>query len=410
MTRSPRSPDTPRSPRNSGSVRASGSAGSQPVDDARVIPLDRRPRRNVAEGTNEPTIPKAGPEDSAPGPGGDGADRVDDDVDGDGAETGRSETDQSKTDRVETDRMDVVAAFTETVREAAGDVVRGLGSELLGPEWRGKVLTGLDFVRRRVTGAYEVDRFGFDRELTEGALLPLIRPLFRDWFRTDVKGIENIPDEGGALIVANHSGTLPLDGLMVQVAVHDVHPRGRFLRLLAADLAFKTPFSAELARKSGATLASADDADQLLSSGEVVGVFPEGFKGIGKPFSERYKLQRFGRGGFVSSALRAGVPIIPCSIVGAEETYPLLGNITPLARLLGLPYVPITPTFPWLGPLGLVPLPAKWMIAFGTPIPTDDYGPDAADDPMLVFELTDQVRETIQQTLYELLLERGRAF
>jgi len=135
-------------------------------------------------------------------------------------------------------------------------------------------------------------------------------------------------------------------------------------------------------------------------------VFPEGFKGIGKPFGERYKLQRFGRGGFVAAALKAGVPIIPVSIVGSEEIHPMLANARLLARMLNLPYFPITPTFPWLGPLGLVPLPSKWYLEFGEPIPTDSYGADAVDDPMLVFELTDRVRETIQSTLYRLLIQR----
>src|ERR671914_2066978 len=160
------------------------------------------------------------------------------------------------------------------------------------------------------------------------------------------------------------------------------------------------PFVSELARKSGATLACSADAERLLSADELVGVWPEGFKGIGKPFADRYKLQRFGRGGFVSAALRTGVPIVPLSVVGAEEIYPLVGNIPALARLLGVPYIPITPFFPLLGPLGLVPLPSKWLLEFGEPIRTDDYDEVASDDPMLVFNVTDQVRETIQQTLY----------
>ena len=199
--------------------------------------------------------------------------------------------------------------------------------------------------------------------------MSLIRPLYENYFRVEVKGIENIPSDGGALVVANHSGTLPLDGLMMQVAVHDNHPADRHLRLLAADLVFTLPVVNELARKAGHTLACAEDAEGLLRRGEVVGVMPEGFKGLGKPFGERYKLQRFGRGGFVSTALRAGAPIVPCSIVGAEEIYPMIGNAKTLARLLGLPYFPITPTFPWLGPLGALPLPTKWTIQFGEPIP-----------------------------------------
>ncbi|GAA2284205.1 lysophospholipid acyltransferase family protein [Streptomyces atrovirens] len=273
-----------------------------------------------------------------------------------------------------------------------------------------RVASGLAFLRRRLTGDYDVDDFGYDEELTDQVLMSLLRPVYEKYFRVEVKGIENIPSEGGALIVANHSGTVPVDGLMMQVAVHDHHPAGRHLRLLAADLVFMLPVVNELARKLGHTLACAEDAEQLLGQGELVGVMPEGFKGIGKPFGERYKLQRFGRGGFVSTALRQGVPIIPCSIVGAEEIYPMIGNAKTLARVLGFPYFPLTPTFPWLGPLGAIPLPTKWTIQFGEPILTDGYPLEAADDPMLMFNLTDQVREQIQHTLYKLLVQRRSVF
>ncbi|MER6332371.1 lysophospholipid acyltransferase family protein [Streptomyces sp. NPDC001034] len=273
-----------------------------------------------------------------------------------------------------------------------------------------RVAAGLAFLRRRLTGDYEVDDFGYDAELTDQVLMSMLRPVYEKYFRVEVKGVENIPDKGGALIVANHSGTLPLDGLMMQVAVHDHHPADRHLRLLAADLVFVLPVVNELARKLGHTLACAEDAERLLGQGELVGVMPEGFKGIGKPFSERYKLQRFGRGGFVSTAMRQGVPIIPCSIVGAEEIYPMIGNAKTLARVLGIPYFPLTPTFPWLGPLGAVPLPTKWTIQFGEPISTDGYPPEAAEDPMLMFNLTDQVREQIQHTLYKLLVQRRSVF
>ncbi|MEU6719471.1 lysophospholipid acyltransferase family protein [Nonomuraea sp. NPDC046802] len=266
----------------------------------------------------------------------------------------------------------------------------------------------LAFVRRRVTGDYEVDEFGYDAELTDKVMLELIRPLYNRWFRAEAVELENIPDEGGALIVANHAGTLPLDALMLQVALHDEAHRA--LRLLGADLVYQLPVFGHLARKTGHTLACPEDADRLLRKGELVGVFPEGFKGVGKSFSERYRLQRFGRGGFVASAIRAGVPIVPTAIVGAEEIYPKIGDLKSLARLLGLPYLPITPFFPLLGPLGLVPLPSKWMIEFGEPIRTDGYEPSAADDPMLVFNLTDHVREVIQQMLNELRLRRGHAF
>ena len=273
-----------------------------------------------------------------------------------------------------------------------------------------KVESILAFARRRLTGDYELDEFGFDPEFAEKIPLALLKPLYKHYFRVEVRGIENIPAEGGALVVANHSGTLPLDAVMTAVAVHEAHPQKRFLRTLGADLLFQTPFLAGLARRSGATLASNPDAEKLLSAGHLVGVWPEGFKGIGKPFSERYKLQRFGRGGFVSAALRTGTPIIPCSIVGAEEIYPIIADIPSLARLLGLPYIPITPFFPLLGPLGAIPLPSKWLIEFGPPVPTNEYGKHVADDPMVVFDLTDQVRQSIQQTLYSLLVQRRSIF
>jgi 1-acyl-sn-glycerol-3-phosphate acyltransferase len=267
----------------------------------------------------------------------------------------------------------------------------------------------LDFLRRRLTGDYTVDDFGFDPDLTDHVLLPPLRPLYERWFRVEVRGAEQVPSHGGALIVANHSGTIALDALMTQIALHDHHPAQRHLRMLGADLVFQTPFLSALARKAGHTLACMPDAERLLSSGELVGVWPEGFKGIGKPFSERYTLQRFGRGGFVSAALRARVPIIPTAIVGAEETYPKLGNIAPLARLLGLPYFPMTPTFPWLGPLGMIPLPSRWIIEFGEPVHAEDLA-EEAEDPMAVLELTDTVRERIQQSLYRLLVQRESTF
>ncbi|WP_433352311.1 lysophospholipid acyltransferase family protein [Microtetraspora malaysiensis] len=266
----------------------------------------------------------------------------------------------------------------------------------------------LAFLRHRLTGEYEVDEFGFDPEFNDKVLLELLRPFYRHWFRVETSGLQHVPAESGALVVANHSGTLPVDALMLQVALHDEAHRP--VRLLGADLVYQLPVLAHLARKNGHTLACPEDADRLLRKGELVGVFPEGFKGVGKPFSERYKLQRFGRGGFAASAIRAGVPIIPCAIVGAEEIYPKIGDVPALARLLGLPYLPITPFFPWLGPLGLVPLPSKWLIEFGEPIMTDDYDPIDADDPMLVFNLTDQVRATIQHQLGALRRRRGPAF
>jgi 1-acyl-sn-glycerol-3-phosphate acyltransferase len=278
-----------------------------------------------------------------------------------------------------------------------------------GDVWDQRVAGALAFLRRRLSGEYEVDEFGFDRELTDTVFHPVLRLLYRDWFRTEVVGAEHLPESGAGLVVGNHSGTIAMDAVMLSVAVHDEHPAHRYLRLLGADFVFRMPFISELARKSGGTVACNPDAERLLRAGELVGVFPEGFKGVGKRYVDRYKLQRFGRGGFVSAALRTGTPIVPAAIVGAEEIYPLIGDIKPLARLLGLPYFPVTPTFPWLGPLGAIPLPSKWLIEFCEPIDTRPYA-DSADDPLVVFNLADQVRETIQQTVHRLLERRPDPF
>ena len=298
---------------------------------------------------------------------------------------------------------------------ASGDaeVVRLGGEELAVPTaptapagWEQRAADALAFLRRRISGEYDVDEFGYDPDLTESVVVPLLRPLYEKWFRVDVSGVEHLPRTGGALLVANHAGGLwPLDAAMTAFAVRENVP-GRTLRMLAADLVFATPGVGTIARRTGSTLACPPDAERLLRQGELVGVWPEGFKGIGKPFRDRYQLRRFGRGGFVAAAVTAGVPIIPVSIVGSEEIHPVLANARPLARLLGLPYFPITPTFPWLGPLGLVPLPSKWQISFGAPVHTERAAADSAGDPALLFDVTDEVRERIQTTLYRLLVQR----
>ena len=281
------------------------------------------------------------------------------------------------------------------------------GQEPFGPflEWAEEAL---EFLGRRLLGEYEVDEFGHDPDLVEHVLAPLLRPLYKRWWRVETRGLEHVPASGPALVVGNHAGTLPFDALMVALALLDEHPAHRSLRMLAADLAFDLPVVAPLARKSGNTLACAEDATRLLESGELVGVWPEGYKGLGKPYRERYQLQRFGRGGFVEIALRTGAPIVPVAVVGSEEIYPMVANLRRLARLLGFPYFPVTPTFPALGPLGAIPLPSKWLIEFCPPIETANLGPEAVLDPMVLFDLTDQVRDTIQQTVHRnLLLRRG---
>ena len=255
-----------------------------------------------------------------------------------------------------------------------------------------------------------MDPFGFDAELTERVLAPMIRPLHRRYFRVGWRGLENVPSDGAALLVGNHAGSVPLDALIMKFGLLDEHPAHRHVRLLAAELAFRMPFVGPLARKMGGTLACHEDALRLLGGGELVGVFPEGYKGVGKGYKRRYRLQRFGRGGFVEIALQAGAPIVPVAIVGSEEIYPMIHNAKLLARLGGFPYFPVTPFFPLLGPLGLVPLPSKWIVEFGEPIPTDGYGEDAWRDQLLLFELTDRIRDTIQQMLFRNLLLRRSVF
>jgi 1-acyl-sn-glycerol-3-phosphate acyltransferase len=281
------------------------------------------------------------------------------------------------------------------------------------PGWRRQLAGAADFARRRLAREYEVDQFGFDPDLNSAVLMPAALALYRNWFRVQARGLQHIPDSGPALIVANHSGVLPLDAIMLQASVFAEHPASRNLRLLGADLVYRLPGLGSLARRSGHTRADPANALELLAAGELVGAFPEGFKGIGKPFSERYRLQRFGRGGFARTALQAGVPVVPCAIVGAEEIYPMLGNSEQLARALRLPYFPLTPLFPWLGPVGAVPLPSNWLIEFCEPVTVCGLsGPGPTDDPdeKAVAELADQVRDTIQAKLDALVVERGPAF
>ena len=268
----------------------------------------------------------------------------------------------------------------------------------------------MEFFHRRVTGDYTVDDLGFDEELTEQIFHPLAMALYRHYWRVTSIGNENVPMSGPAMLVSNHSGTVPWDGVMLQFGLREEHPARRTLRLVGADLVYQFPFISHLSRKSGNVHANADDALRLLRNGELVGVFPEGYKGVGKPFGQRYRLQRFGRGGFVEIALKSRVPIIPVAITGAEEIYPMIANLKPLARLFGFPYFPITPFFPALGPLGAIPLPTKWMIEFGDPIGTEHLPADAHEDTMMIFDVADQVRDRIQQMINRNLAARRGVF
>ena len=256
----------------------------------------------------------------------------------------------------------------------------------------------------------EVDPFGADPayfEFVEG----LLEFFYAKYWRVETLGLSNLPSEGKALLVANHSGTVPFDAAMLVYAVHRDHRSRRLVRPLVEDVVFHFPFVGTAVNRIGGVRACQENARQLLDSGQLAAVFPEGIQGMSKPFSKRYQLQRFGRGGFVKLALRTRTPIIPVAVVGAEEIYPMLTKLTRLTRFLGIPYLPVTPTFPWFGLFGAIPLPSKWVIWFGEPIRLHEiHGPQAAEDRILVNRLTESIRSTVQHMVDEALAERRSAF
>jgi len=250
-----------------------------------------------------------------------------------------------------------------------------------------------------------VDEFGFD-PVFEDAVKPLFDFLYRRWWRVEAIDIKNVPISGRALIVSNHSGTLPFDGAMIKYALLVEHPAHREGRPLIENFVYFFPFLGNFLARTGGIRADQDNARRLLEKDQVVMVFPEGIKGIGKLYKDRYKLQRFGRGGFIKLALKTKAPIVPVSVVGAEEIYPMIMKLERMGKMFGFPYIPVTPTFPFLGPLGIIPLPSKWFIKFGKPINMEEYPEDAADDDLLINNLSEMVRATIQEMIYEVLKKR----
>jgi 1-acyl-sn-glycerol-3-phosphate acyltransferase len=268
----------------------------------------------------------------------------------------------------------------------------------------------MEAASRRLRGEYREDEWGFDEDFAE-AVYPIFEFLYDVWWRVDATGVRHVPSHGRAMLVANHAGSLfPFDASMILGAIMKEHPLPRWARFMVLDWAFVLPWLSSFMRRVGGVPASPFNATRLLSQDELVMVFPEGVKGTGKPFSERYRLQRFGRGGFVEVALRTGAPIIPVAVVGSEEIYPKIAESRVLAKAVGAPFAPITPTFPWLGPLGLIPLPSRWRIEFCEPIDLSEYGPDAAGDRRVVFDVAEQVRETVQRKLFDNLARRRSAF
>ncbi len=280
------------------------------------------------------------------------------------------------------------------------DLRRRLPLEGVWRRWRSLAMWGRSDV---------VDDFGHDPRAT-ARWEWLFEFLYSKWFRVQATGLENIPARGRALLVANHAGSLPYDSAMVMHAVRRDHPARRDVRPLVEDTVFHLPFLGPIMNRIGGVRANPENAERLLLKDELVAVFPEGEKGMGKLWKDRYRLQRFGRGGFVKLALRTGAPIIPVAVVGAEEAAPMLGKVTWFAKNIGIPWIPVTPTFPWLGPAGLLPLPSKWYVQFGKPIDLSSVeqglGPAAAEDRLLVNKLADQIRTQIQGMIEGLLGQR----
>ena len=228
------------------------------------------------------------------------------------------------------------------------------------------------------------------------------------WFRCEVEGIEHVPSTGGALLVSNHAGALPPDGSMIAKAIKEEHPRPRPLHLTVEHFFKGYPGFAMLVAKIGGVPAHPDNVQRLLyDEQQLVLVFPEGAKGSSKLYKDRYRLRRFGRGGFVEAAMQAGVPIVPVAVVGAEEAAPIFAHLRVLQRVTGLLHTPLTPTFPHFGLAGMLGyLPAKFRIRFLEPIPTDEWGEEPAADKGLVQTVAEEVRARIQGELLEMVGER----
>jgi 1-acyl-sn-glycerol-3-phosphate acyltransferase len=255
----------------------------------------------------------------------------------------------------------------------------------------------------------EVDDFGLDPETIRSAR-PLFRLLRKRWWRIEVVGLEHVPAGRPVMFVANHSGLLPWDGLALAETIEEAHGAARRPRFLIADWLITLPFVQPALARLGGVRACRENAERLLATGRSVVAFPEGVKGAAKTFRDRYRLQRFGRGGAVRLALAAGVPIVPVAIVGAEETHPILFKLETPARALGLPFLPVTPTFPWLGPFGALPLPSKWVVSFGEPLAAASPAAAQADDDLLVARLTEELRGEVQRLVKEALSIRQGVF
>lgn len=280
---------------------------------------------------------------------------------------------------------------------------------------RGSLLTGVRSwiglgAANDAAGATEAGA-AHDAPTDDLLLRPLLRALYQYWWRVDVTGLEHVPQTGPVLLVANHAGGLfPHDAAMLATALAERRAAPRDVRALLDDPFCDLPLVGDLARRIGGVRARPEEAERLLATGRAVIAFPEGIAGIAKPYARRYRVQRFARTSFVGAALRAGVPVLPVAIIGAEEAHPVLARWDALGKRIGLPYLPLTPTFPWFGLFGLVPLPSKWRIEIGAPVEWPRRAGRALADRALVARRNEDLRQRVQRMVAEALERRGHAF
>lgn len=257
----------------------------------------------------------------------------------------------------------------------------------------------------KTTENSEVDEFGMDKNFLN-SIKPFFDFLYYKYWRVTATGLENIPDDGRALIVSNHSGTLPYDGSMLAASILNEHPARRDVRFLVEDFVYHFPTLGTFMYRIGGVRACFENAERLLHKNHLLIVFPEGVKGIGKYHHEKYQLQRFGRGGFIKLCIKTKSPLIPVGVVGAEEIHPIIFKSNILAKTLGIPYIPVTPTFPILGILGLLPFPTKWSLHFGKPLHLEKQSEEILNDEIKIHQLSEKVRGEIQKILNRLLKKR----
>ncbi len=253
------------------------------------------------------------------------------------------------------------------------------------------------------------DPFGLE---LESAMLAYAagKIVYKNWFRVESHGVENVPLKGPVLVTPNHSGVLPIDALMIGVDVVAKMECPRTMRAVVDNFAGLFPFVNTACYRCGGIIGARRNFEELLNQGELVMVFPEGHKGTGKKFAERYRLRRFNVG-FMELSLIHKAPIVPTAVIGAEEQYPYMIDLKPVARLLNFPYMPVTPLMALLGPLGMIPLPTKYTIYYGEPLHFyRDYPPDTVKDPETIYGLVDTVKTRVQDLIDRGLRERKGVF